>query len=141
MKPTVRRRNFVSLALLAVMLFGPGIQRATLAVEEVYVYHMLVRTRDAAEAVVRCAQETVTNAVRHAGASRLVISVRRDGPQLIVVATDDGRGPRETDSDQGEGLRGMRKRAERLGGTMQVGAAEGGGFEVRLEIPMPGAAR
>jgi len=110
----------------------PGL-RVDLDVEE----GLQIDDHDAAEAVVRCAQEAVTNAVRHARAERLEIAVRREGAHSIcITAEDDGRG--SIAPAEGGGLRGMRERAERLGGTLTTGTAAGGGFAVRMEIPVPG---
>jgi len=91
---------------------------------------------DAAEAIVRCAQESLTNAVRHAGAERLRITVRREGARLSIATEDDGRG--NPAPIEGGGLRGMRERAERLGGTLTIGSSADGGFAVFLEVPVAG---
>ena len=82
-----------------------------------------------AAALLRCAQEAVTNARRHADASRIEISLA--GETLRV--RDDGRGM--TDAVPGSGLRGMRERVEALGGTLDIAPAPGGGTEVRVAIP------
>jgi len=98
---------------------------------------LLVDDPDAAEAALRCAQEAITNAVRHAEASEVRVSVRREEPRrLVVEAVDDGRGAGSL--QEGGGLRGMRERAARLGGSFNAGPAPGGGFALRLEIPLPG---
>jgi len=85
-----------------------------------------------AETVLRCVQEVITNTLRHAGATRLTITLSRgaDG-MLAVTADDDGRGGAFA---EGQGLRGMRERFEALGGTLEVmGAA--GAFRIRGAIP------
>ncbi|MET1112214.1 MAG: histidine kinase, partial [Allosphingosinicella sp.] len=70
---------------------------------------------DQAHALMRCAQEAVTNAVRHAQAANLWLKVTSDGAGVRLVASDDGSaGP--ASSPPGSGLVGMRERVESLGG-------------------------
>ncbi len=117
-------------AQLAPLLAGvPGL-RVTLEAPDA----LRLDDADAAEALVRCAQEAVTNAVRHARATRVALRLLRDGAHVVLEARDDGRGP--AGADEGAGLRGMRQRAERLGGSLVAGAADGGGFRVRMAIPV-----
>jgi len=90
---------------------------------------------DVAEAALRCAQEALTNAMRHSDAGRLRIEVRREPHVLVVKAQDDGRGAGKG-FEFGSGLQGMQRRAARLGGKMTAGDAAEGGFRVVLEIPV-----
>ncbi len=86
----------------------------------------------------RIGVEAITNAVRHAGASR-VRAVVTDAPErLRLEVVDDGRGlPGGTDC-AGTGLLAMRSRATTLGGTLEVGPGPGGrGTRIHLEIPRP----
>ena len=62
-----------------------------------------------AEAIVRCVQEVITNAMRHARARELVIEVRNEHGGLAITAQDDGHGGQFT---PGNGLEGMRERFE-----------------------------
>ncbi|MEV6635437.1 sensor histidine kinase [Actinoplanes sp. NPDC051470] len=76
-------------------------------------------------------REAVTNIVRHAKATRAEV---RLGPDSVEIL-DDGVGPVHPASD-GQGLPGLRRRAEQLGGTLTVGAREDRpGFRVRVEVP------
>ncbi len=71
-----------------------------------------------AHVLLRCAQEAITNAVRHSGASQLWLSARREGSDLILQVRDDGRG-----SDQvlpGNGLRGLGERLRMHGGRADI---------------------
>ncbi len=82
----------------------------------------------------RCVQEAATNAVRHAGATGVTISVARDlrGTLLVEVA-DDGVGGVVV---PGNGLTGMRERVEEVGGTLDVRPGDGGrGLTVRAALP------
>lgn len=87
-------------------------------------------------ALVRCAQEIFTNAVRHAGARNLWLEVARDGAGLALSARDDGRGAARV--EPGNGLRGMRERVEERGGRLDLSATPGGGFAVTAWLPAGG---
>ena len=87
-----------------------------------------------AHVLLRCTQEIITNAVRHAGASNLWITARRDDGCIRMGARDDGRG-----SDAlvaGNGLRGMRERLAQHGGTLDIQTSPGAGFDLRLVLPI-----
>jgi signal transduction histidine kinase len=86
---------------------------------------------DHAEAVVR---EAVSNAVRHAGAQTLTVTVRVED-ELSIEVVDDGCGmpPDVTPS----GLNNLRARARDVGGELMVAAATGGGTVVRWVAPLP----
>jgi signal transduction histidine kinase len=85
-----------------------------------------------AMAAYRIVQESLTNVVRHASASRAVVSVRA-GPDgsLAVEVCDDGTGRNGSSPGSGVGIRGMRERAEATGGRLEAGNGRGGGFVVR----------
>lgn len=87
-----------------------------------------------AHVVLRCVQEGVTNAVRHAGAERVDVEVRTSAEEVLVVVRDDGRGA--VNLVEGTGLRGMRERVDALDGSVDVmpGAA-GTGFTLRVRLP------
>jgi signal transduction histidine kinase len=86
-----------------------------------------------ADALLKCAQEIVTNTTRHALARNLWIAVTRDTDVLTVHARDDGRGAKTIQA--GNGLTGMRERFEALGGRIELRSSEGHGFEVRGFMP------
>ncbi|GAB3849316.1 sensor histidine kinase [Dactylosporangium cerinum] len=91
-------------------------------------------------AAYRIVQESITNAIRHAGSATVTIGVRFDADQLRLTITDDGPG-RPGDAGDGRGVHGMHERAELLGGRVSAGPRLDGGFEVRAELPMPVDAR
>jgi signal transduction histidine kinase len=91
-----------------------------------------------AQVVLRCAQEIITNTVKHAGASRLTIAVSPQAGGIAIRARDDGRG--SDDPDIGHGLRGMRERLAQFGGTMQIDTGRGRGFALELWLPTSDAA-
>jgi PAS domain S-box-containing protein len=90
----------------------------------------------------RIVQEALANVARHARARRVGVSMRRRGRQLVVVVRDDGVGfdPARAVSAAGFGLVTMRERAELMGATLAFRRLPRG-TEVRLAVPLPGAAR
>ncbi len=92
-----------------------------------------------AEALLRLVQEIVTNALRHAGARNLWISVSADGPTVEVRGRDDGHGAAAW--HDGHGLRGMRERLAELGGSLDVASQPGAGFSVAARLPFAEGAR
>ena len=85
-------------------------------------------------AVYRLAQESLTNALRHAhGAGEVVIEVVGTEHGMSLCVADDGRADQVPGS--GFGLIGMRERVALLGGSLTAGPAPGGGWVVRAELP------
>jgi signal transduction histidine kinase len=84
-----------------------------------------------AEAV---ATEAISNAVRHANASRIDVAVTV-GDEFTLEISDDGDGIPE-DNLRSSGLTNMRRRAERLGGTCTIATAAGSGTKVRWTVPV-----
>jgi signal transduction histidine kinase len=87
-------------------------------------------------AAYRIVQESITNAIRHAGPASVTIGVRFDVDHLRLTITDDGPG-RPGDPADGRGVHGMNERAELLGGRVSAGPRPGGGFQVHAELPVP----
>lgn len=84
--------------------------------------------------VYRIVQESLTNAMRHASASRIEVRVRWQERTVGVDVVDDGRGPA---GSQGFGLLGMRERVAACGGTVRTGPGPGGvGFAVHAVLPI-----
>jgi signal transduction histidine kinase len=85
----------------------------------------------------RIVQEALTNVLRHAAASRVSVVVRADDDVLTIAVADDGAGrPATTTTGAGTGVRGMRERAEALGGTLHAGPGEQGGWRVEATLPL-----
>jgi signal transduction histidine kinase len=86
------------------------------------------------ESLFRAAQEGLTNVRKHAaaGRARLVLDYR-DGGTVRLEVGDDGRGM--DGSGTGFGLIGLRERAARLGGRVDVESAPGRGTRVRVAVP------
>jgi signal transduction histidine kinase len=89
----------------------------------------------------RIVQEALSNAMRHAPGSQVRVSVAYFGDRLELAVRNDavasvlvGSGAR--DAGGGHGLVGMRERAAMLGGSLEAGATEDGGFVVSAVLPV-----
>ncbi|WP_344614344.1 GAF domain-containing sensor histidine kinase [Dactylosporangium salmoneum] len=90
------------------------------------------------EAAYRIAQEALHNALRHAGAARVAVELRRAGPGVVLTVADDGRGFDVRGAAPAQprlGLASMRERARAVGGRLLVRSAPGEGTVVTLEVP------
>ena len=87
--------------------------------------------------VMHIVQESLSNARKHSGATRVEVEMQR-GPAYRFTVRDDGKGfdPNAHPSDLHVGLRIMRERAHRIGGTLQVSSRPGAGTEVMLTLPV-----
>lgn len=100
-------------------------------------------TRELEATTFRIIQEALTNAAKHAHASRIGVTVCETDGGLRVVVRDDGRGfePREPLDRSGEyehvGLRQMRERLAALRGQLTILSRPGAGTEVRAWLPLP----
>jgi len=91
---------------------------------------------DHASALFRIFQESLTNIAKHAGATRVTVTLRRQRQHLTLTICDNGRGitPADRLKPQSFGLRGMSERARALGGTLSLSPASGGGTMVAVKI-------
>lgn len=85
-------------------------------------------------AVYRIAQEALTNAVRHAGATSITVRMRCNQTHFVLEVADDGSALPEAGAD-GSGLRGMRERALLIGGLLNIQANPPHGRRIELTIP------
>ncbi|MBC8165854.1 MAG: sensor histidine kinase, partial [Bryobacteraceae bacterium] len=88
-----------------------------------------------AHTLFRCAQETITNASRHARAQNLWLVVTSTEAGYTLTARDDGQGVERV--SKGGGLVGMEERLSGVAGTLELSTAPGRGFNVRAFIPVP----
>jgi signal transduction histidine kinase len=96
-------------------------------------------------ALYRICQEAITNVVKHVGAgATVVVTENWQDAEVVLTITDEGRGdagavqtfpdvPRH--DGRGQGIIGMRERAELVGGKLTSGPTASGGFRVRAAIP------
>jgi len=83
----------------------------------------------------RLVQEGLTNALKHARATRAEVLVNYGDGQIEVVVSDDGRGVGNGDGG-GHGLVGMRERVSVYGGELDAGPQPGGGYRLRAKLPV-----
>ena len=88
-------------------------------------------------AIYRIVQEALTNIARHAGASKVMLQLRRDGESLQLIIHDNGRGIAEQDMDKASsfGLVGMRERVWALQGEISI--VSDGGTLIAISLPLP----
>jgi signal transduction histidine kinase len=91
-------------------------------------------------ALYRVVQEALTNATKHANASRVSIQVRRAGRALFCSIRDDGRGFDfgivRSDRKRGLGLVAMQERLNAIGGTLSIQTAPGHGTKLSIRVPV-----
>ena len=85
----------------------------------------------------RIVQEALTNTLKHAGNAHAEVTIRYCADSLELVVVDDGYGSDEgARSNGGHGLVGMQERVAMLGGSLQAGPRESGGFLVSATLPL-----
>ena len=86
----------------------------------------------------RVLQESLTNVVRHAGASEVLVTAEHDDREVRLTVDDDGRGVDGREgASPGLGLTSMRERAALMGGTFTIGPGPLGGTRVEVRVPVP----
>lgn len=87
--------------------------------------------------LLRVVQEALANVARHAGASRVGVTLSYIDDEVVVDVRDDGAGfdPRRPVRASSFGLRGMRQRAERLAGVLDLESEPGAGTAVSVRLP------
>lgn len=86
------------------------------------------------EALFRVAQESLTNVAKHAGASRVGVTLSYSGTEVLLDVRDDGRGF-ANEVGVGFGLTSMRQRIRGVGGHVEVQSAPGEGTSVSARVP------
>jgi signal transduction histidine kinase len=96
--------------------------------------------RNIEDELLRIGQEAVSNAVRHAEATRIDVQLVYADSRVSLEVADDGRGFAPTPNGAGPeghyGLRGMRERAEEIDAVMVLDSAPGNGTRVSVEAPL-----
>jgi signal transduction histidine kinase len=90
-------------------------------------------------AAYRIAQEGLTNALRHSGASQATVTLRWSPSRLVVEVEDDGRGLATPAPNGGHGLVGIRERVALYGGTVRLEPTATGGTRLAASLPLKGS--
>jgi signal transduction histidine kinase len=91
---------------------------------------------ESAEILLRCAQEGITNALRHGRANEIEVRCGRVGERIELAVRNDGAALKSINF--GNGLRGMRERLAEAGGELSLTALSGGGALLKAELPAHG---
>ena len=88
----------------------------------------------------RVTQEALNNAMRHAGARSIRVSLRRGEYDVILTISDDGRGfsPSSARGRSGLGLHSMVQRINLVGGAVTIESSPGAGTRIRAQVPLSG---
>jgi two-component system, NarL family, sensor histidine kinase DevS len=89
--------------------------------------------------VLQIVRESVSNALRHSGATSITVSLSVDDRSLVLTIEDDGDGFDVGSAPWGLGLTNMRTRTMRAGGELAVRSCHGSGTTVTAQIPLTGA--
>jgi two-component system sensor histidine kinase UhpB len=87
--------------------------------------------------IYRVAQESLTNAIRHAHPSTVQVSLASQPGGVVLTVRDDGRGMPHAPPQDTAGISGMRERAMLIHGRLSIDSQPGQGTEVTLELPVP----
>ncbi len=82
-------------------------------------------------------KESVSNIVRHAGATQVYVSLVRENSSLVMTIEDNGKGFENNGSSNGNGLKNIKKRTVAFGGTLSVSAREGKGTLLKAVMKLP----
>jgi PAS domain S-box-containing protein len=100
-------------------------------------HESLVLSRDASAAVFRVIQEALTNIMRHAQATRVIVLINQADDLIKISITDNGKGMSRNQgaSFSSLGIVGMRERISRLGGELVLSSTQGQGTRVDITLP------
>lgn len=99
-----------------------------------------IHDQDIANQLYRIAQESFNNALKHAHAKQITLTLRSLGDDIELSVSDDGQGPVPDEKlhDSGLGLRVMQYRAKMIGARLSIESTPGGGTTVRCRLPVSG---
>jgi signal transduction histidine kinase len=90
--------------------------------------------------IYRIVQEALTNALKHSDPTNVTVTLAFRDSRLELEVVDDGTTATPDAATAGHGLIGMRERLALLGGELEIGPREGGGFRVAARLPVGGDA-
>ena len=82
-------------------------------------------------------REVISNAIRHAGAAQVAVTVRHTKERLDMTISDDGVGLTGSPPRLGCGLSGMHERVAAAGGSLHIASHSGAGTTLHLSLPLP----
>jgi signal transduction histidine kinase len=91
----------------------------------------------------RILQEAINNALKHSGATSIIVEIKREPPVLRVSVLDDGRGfdamgaQSNLEQKNGFGLKGMAERVKLIGGAFEAQSAAGRGTRITVTVSLP----
>lgn len=88
-------------------------------------------------ALYRITQEALNNALKHANATAVTVSLHTTNDQVMLTISDNGKGFAQANGAGGLGLITMRERAAQLGGTLTLDSTPGQGATIRAQVPLP----
>jgi signal transduction histidine kinase len=88
------------------------------------------------DSICQICTEAASNAIRHAQATELSVTIAEQERLFIMTIADNGTGFNTAESPKGLGLTNIERRAERLGGRIEVRSSEGKGTQVILTVPI-----
>ena len=131
-------QDLVRTALVMILDAQPDLEVVGEAADGLAALDLATRlARPVDTALYRLAQESLTNALRHArSATRVAIDVRREGDAVRLRVIDDGHAVPGAGPEPGFGLLGMAERAQLLGGSLSAGPGPEGGWVVEAVLPV-----
>ena len=89
-------------------------------------------------AIFRMIQEILTNAIKHAEASEIIINLTQHDTSLNIIVEDNGKGfnPKTIDKKEGMGITNIEKKVEQMGGVFSIDSFEKRGTSIIIDIPL-----
>ncbi len=125
--------------LPAIKNFASKVSASSKIIIEVEDHGMDERMENSFEIMVfRIVQELITNVIKHAGASKVIIYLTHHGDSLNVMVEDDGKGfePEQIKPKEGMGIHSIQRRVELHDGTVDIESVPGKGTTVIINIPV-----
>jgi signal transduction histidine kinase len=95
--------------------------------------HLSLRA-DVEDVLFRVAQEAFSNVARHSDATKVIITLQEEGPEIVLSIEDNGKGIDEERLQKGVGLDSMQERMSQIGGILQVSSQKDGGTRVTARV-------
>jgi signal transduction histidine kinase len=133
--PVTMERDGLSVALQGLVLATKALTNVSVTFETDE--NVIIKDPEVSMHLYRIAQEALSNAMRHANASRVTMRLIQEDHRLTVCVEDDGSGSGMRHRPDGMGWRTMRYRANLVGAKLDVSRPNSGGTMVRCLLPIP----